>query len=150
MGSRKPILSRSAEKRRVHHDQLEAVYKRPDFAQRLSERGREQALKAGEWLRSNQLHPSDFDERYVSPYYRTMETAALLGPECEWLPEVRLIERDWGIYGSTPMATREKKFIDTERKREDSSFFVRFDNGESMRMLSTACGIYRHARPRNG
>jgi broad specificity phosphatase PhoE len=116
----------------VDPDQLKKVYERPDFAQRLSERGREQAFKAGEWLRSNKMHPSHFDERYVSPYYRTMETAALLGPECEWLPEVRLIERDWGIYGSTPMETRVKKFIDTERMREDSSFFVRFDNGESI------------------
>jgi broad specificity phosphatase PhoE len=131
-GQSEANIIQRAEKRRVHHDQLEAVYKRPDFAQRLSELGREQALKAGEWLRSNQLHTSDFDERYVSPYYRTMETAALLGPECEWLPEVRLIERDWGIYGSTPMATREKKYIDTERMRKDSSFFVRFDNGESI------------------
>ena len=112
-GQSEANIIQRAEKARVVHDQLAAVYERPDFAQRLSVQGRTQAFKADEWLRNNQMHPSDFDERYVSPFYRAMETAALLGPECEWLPEVRLIERDWGIYGSTPLDKRDE--IDDSR-----------------------------------
>jgi broad specificity phosphatase PhoE len=66
-GQSEANIIQQAEKRRVDHDQLKEVYDRPDFAQRLSERGREQAIKAGEWLRNNQMPPSHFDERYVSP-----------------------------------------------------------------------------------
>lgn len=115
------------------HPLQESVYERVDSHQRLTSEGRSQAIAAGEWLMHQGLDPESFDERYVSPYVRTMETAGLLGgPDTLWLPEVRLIERDWGAYGATPAAQRAERFPDTERARAQSGFFARYDGGESI------------------
>lgn len=115
------------------HPLQDSVYKRVDSHQRLTEDGRSQAMVAAEWLASQGLRPEDFDERYVSPYVRTMETAGLLASsETMWLPEVRIIERDWGAYGATPASERADRFPDTERARAQSGFFARHDGGESI------------------
>jgi broad specificity phosphatase PhoE len=122
-----------AEKHGEDHHALEGIYERSDFMHPLTQRGIEQAKVTGQWLRDTGMAPEDFDERYVSTFTRTMETAAYLGGVATlWLPETRLIERDWGMYGATPMSIRTKQYAETERRREQSTFYTRYDGGESI------------------
>lgn len=122
-----------AEKDGVAHEALPDIYARQDYLQRLSVEGAAQAEAAGEWLRRHCRPPEAFDERYVSPFNRTMDTASHLGgPDSGWLPEFRLIERDWGQYGATPREDRPERFPHTDRAKEEASFFARLDGGESI------------------
>jgi len=115
------------------HPNQGSVNERVDSHQRLTAEGRSQAEAAEDWLATQGLNPELFDERYVSPLVRTMETAGLLGgPATMWVPEVRIIERDWGAYGATPAAERADRYPDTERSRAQSGFFARYDGGESI------------------
>lgn len=109
------------------------IYDRPDFGQRLSHEGTEQAKVAGDWLRKNLIAPENFDERYSSPFNRTMDTAiALGGSKSTWLADFRIVERDWGIYGATPRDKRPDLFPHTEKGKDVASFYVRYDGGESI------------------
>ena len=126
------IIQRSEKADRPHPD-LAQGYGRQDYLQRLSQEGIVQAEIAGRWLREHVIAPEDFDERYVSPFNRTMDTARHLGgPDSGWLPEFRLIERDWGQYGATPKQDRPELFPHTDRAKEEASFFARLDGGESI------------------
>ena len=109
-----------------------AIFSRHDSQQRLTGAGRDQAASAGAWLAENALRPGDFTGRFVSPYNRTLETAALLDPDATWTPDARLVERDWGEYGSTPAPNRENLYPGTERMREANAFFARMAGGESV------------------
>ena len=67
---------------------------------RLTDRGREEARAAGEWVKTNV--GDKFDRYYTSEYVRAMETAALLDlPNSEWYTEVLLRERDKGKMDNT-------------------------------------------------
>ena len=128
-----PTVNEFVTKYAGYYAMKDEIYARPDFAQRLSLEGVEQAKKAGAWLRDNFIKPEDFDERYVSPFNRTMETAmALGGSACEWLVDWRIVERDWGIYGATPKNIRSDMFPHTDKNKELASFFTRYENGESI------------------
>lgn len=109
-----------------------AIFGRHDSQQRLTEEGQTQATTAGAWVAENVQRPKDFDGRFVSPYNRTLETAVLLDPEATWTPDARLVERDWGEYGSTPAPERKQRHAETERMREASAFFARMAGGESI------------------
>ena len=87
-----------------------------EFAQRhgskwrLTDKGREQALTAGQWLRNDPFlngaitHLRDGDGYYVSPALRSRETAGLLGLEhALWRIEPHLRERDYGDTNSIDM-----------------------------------------------
>jgi broad specificity phosphatase PhoE len=105
-----------------------------DWQYRLSPDGVEQAEAAGQWLREN-VGPveSYFDERFVSPYIRTRETALHIGGlSCSWLIDDRLPERDWGIYNSVHPSERHTAFPHTEQIRKLSSLRWRPDGGESL------------------
>lgn len=109
------------------------VYDKHDFEQRLHPEGITQAKQARAYMLDNGLAPEDYDDHHASPFYRTLETAAYVGGEnCEWLPEIRLIERDWGAYGAMLMKERQEQFPHTERMKALSSFFARYDGGESI------------------
>lgn len=108
------------------------VYDKHDFEQRLASTGIKQAQKARRWMLANDVDPEEFDARFVSPYYRTLETAAHLGGTALWVPDARLVERDWGSYGAMTIKERQERYPETERMRELSSFFTRFDGGESV------------------
>ncbi len=109
------------------------VYARHDFEQRLAPKGLAQAAGARAWLEANGTLPEDFDECYVSPLYRTLETAQILGgAACLWLPEPKIVEREWGLFGALPLEEREARFPDTKRMQELSSFYTRYDGGESV------------------
>jgi broad specificity phosphatase PhoE len=63
----------------------------------LTELGKKQARAAGGWLRKN-TPPHGFDRYYASPFYRTRQTAALLGLNGQWRLDDRLREQDWAEF----------------------------------------------------
>ena len=98
---------------------------------RLTDRGREQAIATGAWMRSN--IDVDFDGFYTSEYLRAMETAALLAlPEAQWRPEVMLRERDWGEYDLASQHERREAFAQYEARRRRESLFWAPPGGESL------------------
>lgn len=117
------------------------IYDRPDNLQRLAApEGVEQARIAGQWLTANFLPPSQFDERYTTTFNRGIDTGIEMSDEpCLWLADFRIVERDWGIYGATPREDRPNLFPHTEKLKEGASFYVRYDNGESI--MDTAMRI---------
>lgn len=122
-----------AEKHGEIHENMAEVYARHDFEHPLTAKGVEQAKAARQVMIAAGITPENFDEWYVSPFVRTTETAAYIGDgRIDWLPEIRLRERDWGIYGSTPLTERVERFADTERRREISSYYTRYDGGENI------------------
>jgi broad specificity phosphatase PhoE len=122
-----------ADKRGDAHEMLQTVYERPDWMQRLSPSGIQQALKAKAWIDENLGGAGSFDFRYFSPYLRTRETAAHIGgPECEdWIIEDRVVERSWGIYGTLPKAERETIFARTAKLYTQSPWYTKLEGGES-------------------
>lgn len=97
---------------------------------RLTDLGRQQALRAGEWLRTE--FPG-FDRYIVSEYARAMETAALLDlPKANWYPSFFLTERDWGDLDKCTEAERESRFGEDLKRRHVEPFFWRPPNGESL------------------
>ena len=132
-GQSEANVVQQAEKHGEIPPDLEKVYARHDFEHHLTQRGVVQAKAARAVLVQNGLEPEGFDECYVSPFVRTQETAAYIGNGLvDWLPEVRIIERDWGLYGATPLSERIERYAHTERRREISSFLTRYDNGENI------------------
>lgn len=96
---------------------------------RLTDLGRSQADKAGEWIRKE--FPA-FDRCFVSEYLRAMETAAHLAlPNAEWRADFYLTERDWGDLDICPENEREEKFGDALKRRVAEPFFWRPPNGET-------------------
>ncbi len=96
---------------------------------RLTDLGRNQAEKAGVWIRNE--FPG-FDRYLVSEYLRAMETAAHLAlPRALWYSDFYLTERDWGELDTCPENDRQERFGLALRHREAEPFFWRPPNGES-------------------
>lgn len=104
---------------------------------RLTDRGREQALIAGRYLREN-IAPEDghiniFDRHYVSEYLRAQETAARLElPNARWFSEVFLRERDWGQMDLMSWQERVEKMGSELKRRDLDRFLFAPPGGESM------------------
>lgn len=113
---------------------VKEIYARPDWQQRLSPLGIEQARNAGNWIRHNIGSIASFDVVYVSPFLRTFETACMAaGDEHVALtPEDRIIERDWGLYGKLSKKGQEKFYGETFRNKDIDPLYARLDNGESI------------------
>lgn len=113
---------------------IQQIYGRPDWLQRLSQLGIEQAQHAGEWVRQNIGAVATFDVVYFSPFMRTRETAAYLcgNEDVVLTPEDRIIERDWGQFGKLSKVDQEKHFPHTYREKRANPLYVRLDGGESM------------------
>lgn len=80
----------------------------------LTDQGWEQARAAGDWIRA------EFGEKpsigYVSPYFRTLQTAKGLGLPLAFEQDWRLRERYWGDYSrATPPYTVEQYLADLGR-----------------------------------
>ena len=102
---------------------------------RLTDRGREQAHRAGEWMREN--IDTDFDGYYSSEYLRALETAAHLElPSARWRPEVMLRERDWGEYDLASQERRAASYVNYEKRRRRESLFWSPPGGESLAQAS--------------
>jgi broad specificity phosphatase PhoE len=107
---------------------------RPSAHWRLTKRGRRQAVITGNWIRGHIA--THFDRYYVSPYYRTLETAALLELDCaRWTVELFLRERDWDDADGVPsQAGRQKRENVLKLQRDDlfietlSQFYLRVES----------------------
>lgn len=102
---------------------------------RLSDRGKEQARWAGEYLRST---CSRFGRRYVSPYIRAMETMALLGiggPSVFVSYELR--ERSWGELDMMSHEERVKRFGPVLARRDKDPYLWEPTGGEPLVTVQT-------------
>ncbi len=117
-----------------HHIKEAEVNNRPDWQQRLSRQGIEQAKNAKRWIDEQLGGVGSFDGRYVSPFLRTRETAAYIGglDTGEWTIDDRVVERSWGVYGIVPRAEQRSQFPLTAKLHTATPWYVRFDGGESM------------------
>jgi NAD+ kinase len=98
---------------------------------RLTDRGRAQARKTGEWINANL--DMRFDGFFSSEYLRAMETAALLSlPDARWKTDVMLRERDWGEYDLASQEERRSAFRRYEARRRRESLFWAPPGGESL------------------
>ena len=124
------------------HPMEPEINDRPDWRQRLSQKGIEQATLASEWLVKHMGGVAAFDALYVSSFLRTRETASYLAGDSDapWTIDDRLIERSWGSFGATPVAERGTQFPHTVKMQNATSWFTRFDGGENMPDVS---GRYR-------
>jgi broad specificity phosphatase PhoE len=116
-------------------DIKQAIDARPDWEQRLTSVGVEQAASAGDWIRKNIGSIASFDVVYYSPFVRTRETAvAIVGNEQGVLltAEDRIIERDWGIFGKMSREDQRKNYPRTVAEKNANPLYVRLDGGESM------------------
>jgi len=136
-----------------------AFLKRHSSLWRLTDRGRDQARTAGQWLRENALtlpdpfagdpssasrgRASGIYRYYVSEYIRAMETAALMElPEAKWFVEVQLRERDWGTFDIMSQKERVVRFSEETRRRDRDSLFYAPPGGESLvHVLSRVDGV---------
>ncbi len=132
-GQSEANIIQKADKNGVRHEKEQQVNDRPDWQQRLSAQGVEQAKAAKKWMDDNFGGAASFDFRYFSPFLRTRETAAYVsGKECGgWIIEDRVVERSWGVYGSMPKAEREEKFAHTAKLYAQSPWYAKLDGGES-------------------
>jgi len=104
---------------------------------RLTDKGREQARLAGEFLRGEFFKDGKgFDRYYTSEYIRAMETAGLLDlPGAQWFCDFYLTERDWGELDICSDEERELKYGAEMRRRQVEPFFWRAPGGESFSEL---------------
>jgi broad specificity phosphatase PhoE len=94
---------------------------------RLTDRGIQQAVAAGVWLRKNVLQP--LDRFYVSDYIRAKETAAYLElPSALWRQEFHLRERDKALMDNLPADEQERLFA-LEQKQYALDPFLSYPAG---------------------
>lgn len=112
----------------------EQVEGRADWQQRLSPLGKEQAVRASENISKIYGGMNFFDIKYVSPFIRTRETAALISGagKTNWKIEDLLIERLWGNFGRVSNQDRNQYFPLTNRFIYNDPFYMRLDGGESI------------------
>lgn len=113
---------------------VRALFGRPDWQHRLTPQGIEQAKQAKEWVDASLGGLETFGALYVSPFYRTRETAAYLGglELSGWTIDDRLVERSWGVYGKHPTAEQRALFPMTALEKAQNPWYTRLDGGESM------------------
>ncbi len=111
-----------------------AIMQRPDWQQRLTRQGVEQAKNAGDWIRANIGPIATLDAVYYSPFLRTRETAAyVIGDEpVDLIHEDRIVERNWGVYGKLTVAQQAELYPRTMAEKKANPMFVRLDGGESL------------------
>ena len=133
-GQSEANILQEAEKEGVLLDIPTELRDRPDWMQRLTPRGVEQAKIAGAWILENIGDIGDtFDARYYSSFVRARETAAHLGGAAlTWRKHSMLHERDWGHYGTTPRNEQAKRFPRTSQLKHAAPLYARLDGGEAL------------------
>ena len=102
---------------------------------RLTDRGIEQALHAGAWLKQDGLR--HFDRHYVSDFIRAKETAFHLEiPNALWRVEFQLRERDKALMDNLP-PSENKDLFEREQRQYELDPFLSFPagGGESIASL---------------
>lgn len=95
----------------------------------LTERGRNQAIITGRWLRKNFR---TFDVYYTSYYRRAKETLGLMYPSAQVFEDSRLAEAQRGIYHVlTEAEVGEKMPWELERKGREGLYHYRPPGGEN-------------------
>jgi broad specificity phosphatase PhoE len=98
---------------------------------RLTPRGEEQAIQAGEWIRKD--FPQGFDSHCVSSFTRARETAALLDlPGARWHQYIDLVERDWGMVESMTA----EEYLEMRERLERDGIWGRPKGGETLHQMS--------------
>lgn len=111
---------------------VRAIRERPDWEQRLTLRGVQQAITGGKWLEENGLSLPTFDAAYSSFYVRARETAYNIDPTYNFLrPHSTIHEQDWGAYGEATPDEQQEMFARTYRQHKHNPMFARLDGGES-------------------
>ena len=115
-------------------DVTQEIFARPDWQHRLTDKGIEQAKRAKEYIDRELGGLASFDSLYVSPFFRTRETAAHVGGLAleGWTIDDRLIERGWGVYGKMSRAEQKERFPLTAAEKASNPSYVWLDGGESM------------------
>lgn len=118
----------------LDQDRTKAIFARPDWMNRLSSLGVEQARQAKQWIDTYLGGVDSYDALYVSPFLRTRETAAYLGglETAGWTIDDRIVERSWGVYGKVPRAEQRSQFPLTAEEKLRNPWYTRLDGGESM------------------
>lgn len=112
-----------------------AFRKRHTRSFRLTNLGRSQATRTGDWLR-RELGPQYFDRYYTSEYARAIETALELSlPNADWFTEPDLNERDWGDLDKYNEEERMERFAQDLEMRDVEPFLWRPQNGENFLWL---------------
>lgn len=111
----------------------QAIRDRPDWQQRVTLRGVQQAIAANKWIHENIGDPQTaFDVRYYSPFIRPRETLYYIGgPDSTWRKHDSLIEQDWGEYGKVPRSERAERFPHADRMRKEAPLFAQLTGGEA-------------------
>jgi NAD+ kinase len=111
--------------------------KRHTSSFRLTDKGMQQAERAGQVLRDEFYKDTyGFDRFYVSEYARAQETAALLRlPDASWRLDSYLSERDWSDLSTMPDDERQQKFGEALEMQDVEPFFWAPPNGESLHHL---------------
>lgn len=133
-GESEANILQQAEKRGETLDLPPELRDRPDWMQRLTPHGVEQAEIAGAWINENIGDiDENFEARYYSSFIRARETAAHLGGAAlQWRKHSMLHERDWGHFGTTPRHEQAEKFPRTTQLKQEAPLYVRMDGGEAL------------------
>jgi len=98
---------------------------------RLTDKGKDQAKIAGDWMKENIRFP--FFRFYTSEYVRAMETAALLNIEdASWYSEFYLRERNWGDMDRITPEKQQELFKDSMKEKKIEPLYWTPPNGESL------------------
>lgn len=101
---------------------------------RLTDKGIDQAVKAGDWIKKNIT--DNFSRYYVSQSLRAMETAVYLNlPKASWFTEFYLRERDWGVMDIATEYEKKTKFGEETKRRKIEPFYFAPAGGESIAQL---------------
>lgn len=133
-GESESNIVQNAQKRGEVFEFEDEISSRVDWKQRLSSKGRSQAVIARGEIEAIYGGVDFFDVKYVSPFVRTRETAVLLSGDenIKWKIDDRLSERIWGIYGVVSRQEQRSHFPMTARLANDDPWYIRYDGGESL------------------
>ena len=98
----------------------------------LSEEGREQAGRAGEWLRKKYTLEIEDGFAFVSTFLRTQETCSITFPRCRPIVDSRLNEHWRGIWHTMSREDLRRLYPEEEKIRElDGWYHYRAPGGQS-------------------
>jgi broad specificity phosphatase PhoE len=154
------VAQRESRSGNERHWQNEEFRNRHTSRYRLTSRGREQAERAGQWLKERLFDENSnagklLDGYWTSEYVRAMETAAHLRlDDAKWRVEFSLRERDKGVLAGLSSSERdnavhggsddgEASFIRlVERVRSAEPFFGGIAGGESLAQLAMRVDLF--------
>lgn len=133
-GQSEANVVQAAHKKGIIHPNEQEILARPDWQQRLSPKGVEQAKVAREWIEKELGGVASFDLRYFSSFVRARETAVHIGglDVDEWCRDDRIVERNWGVYGKASAEERERLYALTTLQRKLDPLNVGLDGGEAL------------------